>query len=357
MSSINLKNLSMTIFGESHGKMIGGVITGLKAGHFIDVDKIKVDMKRRRPGKDNISTKRNETDEFEVVSGIYEGYTTGAPLCVLIKNSDTHSSDYSYLKTVPRPSHSDYTAYLKYNGYNDIRGGGHFSGRLTAPIVCLGNICKQILAENGIMICGHILKIKDITDKSLLCADENEILELMKGENPYILDVKAKAERLIEEYKNNLDSLGGTVECGIFNMKKGVGGPLFDGIEGKLANLLYAIPAVKAVEFGIGCDFANICGSEANDFYEIKYGEIHTKTNNNGGILGGITNGEPIIVKATFKPTPSISKEQDSVNLETMENTKLVIKGRHDPIVAIRAIPVMENILAFGILDSVMGEI
>jgi len=354
MSSINLKNLSMTIFGESHGKMIGGVLTGLPAGHHIDTEKIKYDMMRRKPGKNKLSTPRNESDEVEIVSGVYDGYTTGAPLCIIIKNSDTHSSDYSYLKFTPRPSHSDYSAYLKYNGFNDIRGGGHFSGRLTAPIVCLGNICKQILEKENIKICGHIYKIKDVADKSLLYANDEEISALLSSEYPYIDDIKDKVEKIINNARNNCDSVGATVECGVYNMKKGVGGPLFEGIEGKLANLIYAIPAVKGVEFGIGSEFSNSFASEVNDSYEVINGEVRTKSNNNGGITGGITNGEPIVVKAVFKPTPSILREQDSVNLETMENTKLTIKGRHDPVIALRAVPVVENMLAFGILDSIL---
>jgi chorismate synthase len=310
---------------------------------------IKKDMERRKPGKDKLSTTRKEEDEFEIVSGELDGYTTGAPLCVLIKNSDTHSSDYSSLKDIPRPSHSDYSAYLKYDGYNDIRGGGHFSGRLTAPIVCLGSICKQILLKENIKIYGHILKIGNVKDKSLLEVNYEEL-----NEGLYISDIKDKVENIIEKAREAKDSIGATVECGVYNMKKGVGGPLFDGLEGKLATLLYGIPAVKAVEFGLGSDFSNSYGSEVNDCYEIKDGEVKLKSNNNGGITGGITNGEPIIVKATFKPTPSISREQDSVNLKKMENEKLVIKGRHDPVVALRAVPVMENILAFGILDSIL---
>lgn len=352
MSSINLKNLSMTIFGESHGKMIGGVITGLPAGHEIDIEKIYKDVLRRKPGSDSLSTKRNETDEFEIISGACNGYTTGAPLCILIKNSDIHSSDYSNLKNTPRPSHSDYAAYLKYNGYNDIRGGGHFSGRLTAPIVVLGSICKQILETSGIKVAAHILKLKDVCDKSFLNAENYEIEEIINGKKT-ILDIEKGIEKLVLDAKENGDSLGGVVECAVLNMKKGIGGPLFDGLEGKLANLVYAIPAVKAVEFGLGCEFASQTGSQANDEYCVKDGMVRTITNNNGGILGGITNGENIVLKATFKPTPSISKEQKTVNLEKMEEEALVIKGRHDPIVALRAVPVLESIIAFGILDSI----
>ena len=353
MSSITLKNLSMTIFGESHGSMIGGVITGLPAGHKIDIDEIYKDVLRRKPGRDNLSTTRKESDEFEIISGVFDGFTTGAPLCVLIKNSDSHSSDYSYLKTTPRPSHSDYTAFLKYNGYNDIRGGGHFSGRLTAPIVVLGSICKQILKKDNIEVVSHIYKVKNICDKSFIEATNEEIDNIKKG-NKTILDIEKDIEKEILIAKENNDSLGGIVECAVLNMKKGIGGPLFEGLEGKLANLLYAIPAVKAVEFGAGVDFSNGYGSELNDEFEIKDGNIRTISNNCGGISGGITNGENVIVKATFKPTPSIFKEQKTINLETLKNETLLIKGRHDPVIALRALPVVESIIAFGILDSIM---
>ncbi len=353
MSSINLKNLSMTIFGESHGKMIGGVVTGFPAGLKIDYEKIYEDVKRRMPGRDLYSTCRKETDEFEIISGILDGVTTGAPLCVLIKNSDTHSTDYSYLKNTPRPSHSDYTAYLRYNGFNDIRGGGHFSGRLTAPIVVLGSICKQFLEKENIKIVAHIYKVGEIYDKSFTHATDEEISKIISGKRT-ISDIEEKILDMVKKAKDDGDSLGGCIECAVLNMKKGIGGPLFEGLEGKLSSLVYALPAVKAVEFGAGTKFSDGYGSSLNDLYEIKDGNVRTASNNNGGILGGISNGENIVLKATFKPTPSIFKEQKTVNLETMTEEMLTIKGRHDPIVALRGIPALEGIVAFGILDSIL---
>lgn len=353
MSNITLKNLSMTIFGESHGSMIGGVITGLPAGHKIDTEKIYIDVARRKPGIDNLSTARKETDEFEIISGVYEGFTTGAPLCVLIKNSDQHSGDYSNLKNIPRPSHSDYGAYLKYKGFNDIRGGGHFSGRLTAPVVVLGSICKQILEKENIKVLAHVLKVKNICDKSFINANEEDFEKILSGSRT-ILDIEADIAEEVEKIRLNGDSAGGILECAVLNMKKGIGGPLFFGMEGMLSNLVFGIPAVKAVEFGLGAEFANGTGYELNDCFEMINGSVRTTSNNCGGILGGITTGENIVLKATFKPTPSIGKSQQSVNLKTGENEMLVVKGRHDPIVALRALPVLEGVVAFGILDSIM---
>lgn len=354
MSNISLKNLSMTIFGESHGEAIGGVITGLPAGHIVDNNMLRRDMLRRKPGNASISTARNEADTVNIVSGVYNGYTTGAPLCIMIQNSDVHSTDYSYLENTPRPSHSDYPAEIKYGGFNDIRGGGHFSGRLTAPIVALGGICRQILEKKGIYFAVHIYNIGEIYDKPLDDASTAEISALAEAEFPVISDITDKIKEKITAAKTAKTSLGGTVECGIYNMKKGVGGPLFDGMEGKLANLLYAIPAVKGVEFGKGFGFSLLDGVTANDCYEICNGGIRTTSNNNGGITGGITNGEPIIVRAAFKPTPSVAAPQKTVDTKQMLDKILEIKGRHDPIIAIRAVPVVENMLAFGILDSIM---
>ncbi len=353
MSSITLKKLSLTIFGESHGPCIGGVITGLPAGHKLDFEKIDMDVLRRKPGKDDLSTPRNELDKYEIVSGIKDGILTGAPLCVIIKNSDTHSSDYSRMENIPRPSHSDYTAYIKYNGFNDVRGGGHFSGRLTAPLTVIGSICKQLLEKEDIKVVSHLLKVKNITDKSLLECNEEEIDKLMNGGNS-VEDISEEFYKLITDAKANKDSLGAVTECGIINMKAGLGGPLFDGLEGKLATLLYGIPGVKGVEFGIGFDFSQMSGSQANDGYTIKDGKVRTLTNNNGGILGGISNGENIIFRVAFKPTPSIALPQKSVNLKTGCEEILEIKGRHDPIIALRALPVIEGITAIGILDEIL---
>lgn len=335
MSSISLKNLNFTVFGESHGKGIGAVITGFPAGVEIDFDAIRKDMDRRKPGKDKLSTPRKEADEFEFVSGVMDGVTTGAPICVMIYNTSQHSSDYSKLKTIPRPSHSDYAAYIKYNGFNDIRGGGHFSGRLTAPIVCIGSLCKQYLAQKNITVNAFVDSITGIKNTAPEYVSED-------------------IQKLITEKAHEGDSVGGKVQCSAKGIPAGIGGPLFEGIEGKLSQLLFGIPAVKAVEFGLGENFAVSSGSEVNDQYRFENDKVVTTSNNNGGITGGITNGNPIDVKVTFKPTPSIFKMQQSINLETKENCDLKIQGRHDPCIVIRAVPVVEAITAIGIMDMVM---
>ena len=335
MSSISLKNLNFTVFGESHGKGIGAVITGFPAGVEIDFDAIRKDMDRRKPGKDKLSTPRKEADEFEFVSGVMDGVTTGAPICVMIYNTSQHSSDYSKLKTIPRPSHSDYAAYIKYNGFNDIRGGGHFSGRLTAPIVCIGSLCKQYLAKKNITVNASVDSIGGFKNTAPEYVSED-------------------IQKLISEKAHEGDSVGGKVQCSAKGIPAGIGGPLFEGIEGKLSQLLFGIPAVKAVEFGLGKDFAVSSGSEVNDQYRFENDKVVTTSNNNGGITGGITNGNPIDVKVTFKPTPSIFKMQQSINLETKENCDLKIQGRHDPCIVIRAVPVVEAVTAIGIMDMVM---
>ena len=335
MSSISLKNISLSVFGESHGKCIGAVITGFPAGLEIDYEVIRRDMDRRKPGKDKLSTQRKEADEFEFVSGVMDGVTTGAPICVMIYNTSQHSSDYSKLKNTPRPSHADYAAYVKYNGFNDIRGGGHFSGRLTAPIVCIGSLCKQYLAKKNISVSAVVESIGGIKNTSTDYVSE-DIQEL----------IKSKA--------NEGDSVGGKVMCSASGVPVGIGGPLFEGVEGRLSGLLFGIPAVKAVEFGLGEDFCVSIGSEVNDQYRIENGKVVITSNNNGGITGGITNGNPIDVKVTFKPTPSIFKNQQSVDLVNMENCNLKIQGRHDPCIVIRAVPVVEAVMSIGIMDMVI---
>ena len=275
MSSVSLKNISLSVFGESHGKCIGAVITGFPAGLEIDYEAICKDMDRRKPGKDKLSTQRKEADKFEFVSGVLDGVTTGAPICVMIYNTSQHSSDYSKLKTTPRPSHADYAAYVKYGGFNDIRGGGHFSGRLTAPIVCVGSLCKQYLAKKNISV--------------------NAVVESIGGiKNTAVDYVSDDIQELIKAKANEGDSVGGKVICSATGIPVGIGGPLFDGIEGKLSNLLFGIPAVKAVEFGLGEEYSVSAGSEVNDQYRVENGNVVITSNNNGGITGGITNGNQI---------------------------------------------------------------
>lgn len=334
MSSISLKNLSISVFGESHGECIGAVLTGFPSGFKIDFDFLRKDMNRRKPGQNEMSTKRKEDDDFSFVSGVLNGVTTGAPICVIIKNTSSHSSDYEKTKNIPRPSHSDYAAYIKYNGFSDIRGGGHFSGRLTAPIVCLGSLCRQYLLTKNINVAARVLNIGGILN------DSDTISKEIKD--------------LIVKQSGCGDSVGGKVFCSAKGIPAGIGGPLFEGIEGRLSVLLFGIPAVKAVEFGLGTDFSKSFGSNANDEIRAENGKIFTLTNNNGGITGGITNGEDINVTVTFKPTPSIFKKQRSVNLCEMKNCDLEIKGRHDPCIVPRAVPVVESVMAIGILDMVM---
>lgn len=357
MSSEFGEKIKISIFGESHGEAIGCVIDGLPSGVKLDMDKIYSDMSRRAPGKDKFATPRLEKDIPHILSGTLDNVTTGAPLAMMIENTNTKSGDYSNLLAVPRPSHSDYPAYVKYNGFNDIRGGGHFSGRLTAPLVFAGAVAKQILEEKGIKIGAHILQVGNAFDEAF---DKNnvpaDLLEKLTSSNFSTIsdDAENKMREEIEGARMAQDSIGGVVECAVIGVPVGVGGNMFSTVESKLASILFGVPAVKGVEFGEGFGFASMRGSAANDPYCIKDGKVAVKTNNNGGVLGGITTGAPIIFKAVIKPTPSISQPQQSVNLQTMEEETLVVKGRHDPCIAPRAVPVIEAAAALGILDLMM---
>jgi len=354
MSSIICNKIKVSVFGESHGEAIGCVIDGLPAGIKLDLEKIYKDMARRAPGKDKTATPRLEKDIPHILSGVLNNITTGAPLSMIIENTNAKSTDYENIMKVPRPSHSDYPAYVKYDGYNDIRGGGHFSGRLTAPIVFAGAIAKQLLEEKGIKIGAHIKRIGNVADK---CFDmnniEEETLEHLSNKSFSVIDNNSeeKMRDEIEKYRLEADSIGGEIECAAIGVPVGVGGNMFDTVEGKLASILFGIPAVKGVEFGLGFDFAKQCGSNVNDGYEIKDGKVALISNNNGGILGGITTGAPVVLSVVIKPTPSIGKEQKSVNLQTLENETLTINGRHDPCIVPRAVPVIEAAVALGILD------
>ncbi|MEE0966320.1 MAG: chorismate synthase [Bacilli bacterium] len=349
------KNIELSLFGESHGKAIGIVIGNLPAGIKLDLEAIKKDLSRRAPGKNKMSTARKEKDEVEIISGVIDGVTTGAPLVGMIYNSDQHSKDYSYLKELMRPGHSDYSAYEKYHGFNDVRGGGHFSGRLTAPIVFAGAIAKQILKQQGIYVGAHIQSIKDVYDESFSVNISEEMLEnLLLKQYPTINDeVFTKMQETIEEARLNQNSVGGTIECAIINVPAGIGNPFFDSVEAHLSQLLFSIPAVKSVSFGLGEKITELYGSEANDSYYYDGDIVKTKTNNNGGILGGISNGMPIVFKVGIKPTPSVSLKQDTINVKTKENSTLEIKGRHDPCIVPRAIVVVEAMAALGILDMI----
>lgn len=357
MSSVICNKIKVSIFGESHGEAIGCVIDGLPAGVKLDMDKIYRDMARRAPGRDKTATPRLEKDIPHILSGVLDGVTTGAPLAMEIENSNTKSGDYSNLLTVPRPSHSDYPAFVKYGGNNDLRGGGHFSGRLTAPLVFAGAAAKQILEEKGITIAAHIKRIGSVTDAD---ADMNnitaEFLNSLSAKAFSVIgdDSEEKMRAEIEKFRLNQDSVGGEIECFATGLPVGIGGNMFDTVEGTLAPILFGVPAVKGVQFGIGFDFAKSNASSVNDEYEIKDGRVSLLSNNNGGVLGGMTTGAPLVVSAAIKPTPSISQEQRSVNLQTMQNETLVIKGRHDPCIVPRAVPVIEAAVALGILDLMM---
>lgn len=357
MSSVIGDKIKLSIFGESHGEAIGCVIDGLPAGIKIDMNAVYKDMQRRAPGKDKTATPRLEKDIPHILSGMLDNVTTGAPLAMVIENTNTKSGDYSNLMTVPRPGHSDYPAYVKYGGNNDIRGGGHFSGRLTAPLVFAGSIAKQILSQMGVTIGAHIKQIGSVCDAvSDLNKTDKSLLDTLSSSTFSLIDeTREQAMRdEIEKARLSLDSVGGIIECFAVGLPVGLGGNMFDTVEGKLASILFGVPAVKGVEFGIGFGFADKRASEVNDQYEIKNGRVATLSNNNGGVLGGMTDGAPLSVSVAIKPTPSIAKKQKSVNLLTMENAELEIHGRHDPCIVVRAVPVIECAVALGLLDLMM---
>lgn len=351
-------NISMTIFGESHGPCIGITLDGLPAGFKINLERIKEDMEKRK-AKGSISTQRHEDDEVEIVSGFFNGYTTGTALTILIQNKNTQSKDYSDIQYRLRPGHADFSAYEKYHGFQDYRGGGHFSGRLTAPIVAAGSICRQILETKNILIGSHIEQLYALHDAPFsnnIDELKKQIQTLNKKEFATLDEqVAQNMEQAILEAKNEQDSIGGILESAIINLPAGIGEPFFDSIESILAHLLFSIPAVKGVSFGAGFQMAAKKGSEANDAF-IMNDTIQTKTNNNGGINGGISNGMPIIIHTCIKPTPSIYKTQETVDYKTKESQTLNIKGRHDPCILHRARIVVDSMIAFGILDLLMSS-
>lgn len=351
-------NISMTIFGESHGPCIGITLDGLPAGFKINLERIKEDMEKRK-AKGSISTQRHEDDEVEIVSGFFNGYTTGTALTILIQNKNTQSKDYSDIQYRLRPGHADFSAYEKYHGFQDYRGGGHFSGRLTAPIVAAGSICRQILETKNILIGSHIEQLYALHDApfSNNIDELKEQIQTLNKKEFATLDeqVAQNMEQTILEAKNEQDSIGGILESAIINLPAGIGEPFFDSIESILAHLLFSIPAVKGVSFGAGFQMASKKGSEANDAF-IMNDTIQTKTNNNGGINGGISNGMPIIIHTCIKPTPSIYKAQETVDYKTKESQTLNIKGRHDPCILHRARIVVDSMIAFGILDLLMSS-
>lgn len=358
MSSSFGKNYRISIFGESHSAALGINIEGIPPGTELDLDFIRKEMKRRAPGRTKLSTLRKEEDEFEILSGFFEGKATGTPLGVIIRNKDQKSKDYNELKIKPRPSHGDWSGLNKYRGYNDIRGGGHFSGRITAPIVLAGAIAKKILEKEGIFIFSHIKSLKDIEDVSFLNKLlDIRIIERLKGMILPTIDEKIseKMEEIILKTKEEKDSLGGTIELMVEGIKPGIGDPFFESLESEISRMIFSIPSIKGIEFGSGFEITKMKGSQANDqMYFNEEGEVKSYTNNNGGIIGGITTGMPIIFSVAVKPTPSIAKEQKTVDLKTNKNTVLEIIGRHDPVIIPRIIPVLESATAIVILDRIL---
>ena len=356
MSSEFGKLLRVSVFGQSHGKAIGVNIDGLPAGEPIDLEELYAFMARRKPGKSPLSTARKEADMPVFLSGLENGVTCGCPLCAIIENSDQHSSDYSELADKPRPAHADYTAHVKWGGHADMRGGGHFSGRLTAPLCIAGGIAKQLLARRGIYVGAHLASIGTEDDTAFPLHPTKELFDSVAAKTFPVLDDQAgeKMQAVILKARQNLDSVGGIIECAAIGLPAGLGDPMFEGIENRLAAALFGIPAVKGVEFGLGFGSARLFGSENNDPFIIESGEIATATNRSGGILGGITNGMPVTLRVAMKPTPSISKPQQTVSLSAQENAELMIRGRHDPCIAHRAVPVVEAVTATVILDLLL---
>ncbi len=349
-------HIRVSVFGQSHSKAIGAVIDGLPAGFKIDFDKLKAFTQRRAPGNASFSTARKEADEPVILSGLCDGVTCGAPLSMLIENTNTRSGDYDNLRDTPRPSHADFAANVKFRGFQDVAGGGHFSGRLTAPLCFAGGICLQMLEARGVWVRAHIYSIADVCDTPY---DPVHVQTDDVAAKPFPVLSDKQGEKMrgaIEKARMDCDSVGGVVECAVTGVPAGLGEPMFDGIENRLAKALFGIPAVKGLEFGSGFAGSRLRGSENNDaFLTDGAGHVTTATNNHGGILGGITSGMPIVFRVAIKPTASIAKPQQSVHLPTDTQTTLVIKGRHDPCIVPRAVPVVEAVTAITMLDILGG--
>ncbi|PSN84261.1 chorismate synthase [Candidatus Marsarchaeota G1 archaeon OSP_D] len=341
----------LTVFGESHGSGVGVVVDGCPPGFPLDLQRLQVDMDRRKPGQSLLTSLRKEEDKIEVLSGLYNGRTNGGPLTLFVRNTDVQSSSYSEVGIKPRPSHLDYTAHLRYKGYFDYRGGGFLSGRMTAAMVMGGGVAKQLLEQAGVEVHAYMKSIKHVTLPREPTLDEIRKNTYASAVRCPILETSPRMEEVVLEARKNGDSVGGVVEAIALGVPAGYGDPIFDSVESKLAHALFGIPAVKALEFGAGFGITQMYGSEANDQFRLIDGKIVTQTNNNGGILGGITNGMPIVLRVGFKPTASIPKPQKSVNLETLEEEEIVVKGRHDPCVAIRGVIVVENMVSAVLAD------
>ena len=351
MSSSYGENIRMTIFGQSHGGGIGLTLEGLPAGLPVDLDRLQRFLDRRAPGKNAHSTARREADAPEILAGLYNGKTCGAPFAAVIRNTDTKSRDYSALTHTPRPGHADYTAAVKYGGAQDYNGGGHFSGRLTAPLCIAGGICLQLLEREGITVMARIAAIGGIRDESPFAAPV--------GDKSFPVSDDAAGARMLEaiaDAKSQGDSLGGIIECIVTGLPAGLGDPMFDGMENRIAAAVFGIPAVKGLEFGDGFALAAMTGSAANDPFCMQEEAVVTETNHCGGILGGITNGMPLVFRVAIKPTPSIGKPQRTVDLRTMTDAELAVTGRHDPCIVPRAVPCVEAAAAIAVYDALLGR-
>lgn len=355
MGSCFGSKVKISVFGESHGTAIGVVIDGLPSGEKIDMDEIYAQMARRAPGNDKTATPRKEADKPEIIAGLLDGVTTGAPLAAVIYNTNTRSADYGNIMSAPRPGHSDYTAYLRYNGFNDVRGGGHFSGRLTANLVFAGAVIRQILKRKGIEIAAHIYSIGDVCDEPFNPTGiPQELVDRLNKEKFALVnpDKEGELRAAVDAVRVKGDSIGGVVECIIQGMPSGIGEPMFGGVENVISSVVFGVPAVKGIEFGSGFAGSKTTGSQNNDeFYYDENGTVRTRTNNHGGALGGITSGMPIIFRAAVKPTSSISIRQNTIDLQSKENTTLSVKGRHDPCIVTRAVSVIEAAAAIAVIN------
>lgn len=361
MSGMWGKNVEVAIFGESHGKAIGITISGLPSGLELDMDFILKEMARRAPGSSALTTPRKEKDQPEIISGFLEGKTTGTPLTAIIWNTNTRSKDYSQMKVLMRPGQADYPGKVRFDGHNDYRGSGHFSGRITAPLVFAGAIAQQWLKSRGIAVGSHVQSIGSIQDQpfSTQKGINASTIEDLKSHQLPLFDQskREEMEKVILDAKEDLDSVGGVVETFVLGIEAGYGNPFFDSVESTIAHLVFAVPATKGIEFGAGFDITRMRGSEANDeYYYDERAQIKTKTNNNGGILGGITYGMPIVFRTAIKPPASIEKKQETINIETGESAELEIHGRHDPCIVPRVLPVLEAVTALALMDLILDR-
>lgn len=353
MSSSWGQCLKLSIFGQSHGEAIGLTLDGFPAGMVIDKDRLLAEMARRAPGQSALTTARKEADAPEFLSGVLDGRTTGQPVCLIIRNTNQRSRDYGTGVDLVRPGHADYTGHVRYFGFEDWRGGGSFSGRLTAPIVAAGALCSQWLEQHGVRIACHVQQLGSVRDDSFLNADPDADYSYMKKMHlPVLTDgLDAQMEQEAMAARNAGDSIGGVLECMITGLPAGFGAPFFDSVESVISHLMFSVPAVKGVEFGEGFGFAALRGSQANDAFRMENGRVVTVTNHSGGVNGGITNGMPVIFRCAIRPTPSISLPQQTVSLQTGENAELAIHGRHDPCILPRAVPVIEAMAAIAVMD------